>query len=217
MAQEKKVSVIMASYLGEFQNSATQREKKYIRAVKSFLNQSYPNKELIIVADGCTRTYEIYKENWENNPEVNCIIITKQPIYSGLVRTEGLREATGDIITYLDNDDVLGKTHIETIINQFTDDVDWVYYDDYLVMSADFKKLMKREVGPRYGSIGTSSISHRNLPQMKVTGLFSNGYGHDWIACMKLTSMGLRFKKLKNPPQYLVAHFGLVGQGGGDF
>ena len=35
-------------------------------------------------------------------------------------------------------------------------DYDWVYYDDYLVMSADFKKLMKREVGPRYGSIGTT-------------------------------------------------------------
>ena len=213
MANEKKVSVIMASYLGDYANASTNREKKYIRAVKSFLNQTYPNKELIIVADGCTRTYEIYKENWENNPEVSCIIIGKQPIYSGLVRTEGLREATGDIITYLDNDDVLGKTHIETIMNQFTDDVDWVYYDDYLVMSADFKKLMKREVGPRYGSIGTSSISHRNIKDLN----WFNGYGHDFNFMLSLAAKGMKFKKLKNPPQYLVAHFGLVGQGGGDF
>ena len=212
----KKVSVIMASYLGNYANCGSNREKKFIRAVKSFINQSYPNKELIIVADGCTRTYEIYKENWDNNPEVSCIIMNKQPTYSGNIRTEGLIEATGDIISYLDNDDVIGKTHIETIVNQFTDDVDLVYYDDYLVMSADFKKLMKREVGPRYGSIGTSSITHRNKKDLNL--LWPTGYGHDYIFLLSIASKGLKFKKLQNSPQYLVTHYGIMGQpGSGDF
>jgi hypothetical protein len=118
---------------------------------------------------------------------------------------------------YLDNDDAWGKKHIETIIEQFTDDVDWVYYDDYLVMSKDFQKLHKREVEPRYGSIGTSSFAHRNLDSIKKFGLYSNGYGHDWLAVLKLASLGLKFKKLKKTPSYLVCHWGDIRNGGGDF
>ena len=45
---------------------------------------------------------------------------------------------------YLDADDVWGKTHMETIMNQFSDEVDWVYYDDYLVLTPDFSKVQKR-------------------------------------------------------------------------
>lgn len=212
MANEKKVSVIMASTLLDYPNAATNREKKFIRAVKSFLNQTYPNKELIIIADGCTRTYEIYKENWANNTEISCIIISKQPIYSGMVRTEGLREATGDVIMYLDNDDLYGKTHIQTVMDQI-EEYDWVYYDDYLVLSADFKKLLKREVGPRYGSIGTSSIAHKNIASLK----WFNGYGHDFNFMLSLAAKGLKFKKLQNNPQYLVCKWGDIKKDGGDF
>ena len=53
----KKVSVIMASYLSVYGTTPRPNlDKKFIRAVKSFINQTYPEKELIIVADGCTTT-----------------------------------------------------------------------------------------------------------------------------------------------------------------
>lgn len=214
---DKKVSVIMASYLGQFINSASNREQKFIRAVKSFLNQSYPNKQLIISADGCMRTYELYKELWGNNPEIECIIMDKQPTYSGNVRNEAIKLATGDIITFLDNDDVIGKDHLKIIVEQFTDDVDWVYYNDYLVLSPDFKKLQMREVETRYGSIGTSSLTCRNTEKIRNAGLYSDGYGHDFLAMMKLASMGLKFKKLEKTPLYLVCHWGDMTKGGGDF
>lgn len=211
----RKISVIMPSFLGEYPGCAKNRDKKFKRAVKTFLNQTYPEKELFIIADGCEKTYEIYEENWKNNENIECIFIPKQVIYSGQVRTEGLKHATGEIITYLDNDDVFGKRHLETIEKQFTDDVDWVYYDDYLVLSKDFKQLHKRIVEPRFGSIGTSSISHRNLEILK-NGIFSDGYGHDWLAVLNLASKGLKFKKLQETPSYLVCHWGGTG-GQGDF
>ena len=44
-----KVSVVMASFLGEYSGAAKNRDKKFLRAVKSFKNQTYDNKELIIV------------------------------------------------------------------------------------------------------------------------------------------------------------------------
>lgn len=205
-----KITVIMASFLGAYngRDASEKRNKQFIRAVKSFLNQSYEDKELIIVADGCHITYELYKENFSNEPNVDCILIPKQELFSGVVRNEGLKEAKGDIIVYLDNDDIYGKDHLKIIAENFEPDkYDWVYFDDYLVLTPDFKKLQKRNVETRYGSIGTSSISHKNLSILYENTLFSNSYGHDFYAVLKLATLGLKFKKLENPSQYLVCHY----------
>lgn len=214
----KKVSVIMASYLGDYPNRATNPQYKFMRAVKSFMSQTYQNKELIIVADGCDITENWYNINYKNIPNIKFIKIEKQSIYSGECRNTGLNIADGDIISYLDNDDVLGKKHLEIIMNQFTEDVDMVYYDDYLVISQDFKKLYKRNVETRWGSIGTSAISHinfnnnDNFKHIKWT----DGYGHDFVFLSTMIINGVKFKKLKDTPQYLVAHYG-SGKDKGDF
>jgi len=205
----KKVSVIMASYLGFYPGRNTNPDKKFIRAVNSFLKQTYENKELVIIADGCKQTEEIYEKFFKQYDNIKLVSIPKQQIYSGECRNAGLNIATGEIISYLDNDDVLGKKHLETIMEQFTDDVDLVYYDDYLVMSKDFKTLQKRIVETRYGSIGTSSITHKNVDWIR----WRTGYGHDWLFVQECIMKGMQFKKLEKTPAYLVAHYG----GGGDF
>jgi len=216
---KRKISVVMASFLGNYgEFAATNRTAKFKRAVKSFLNQTYTNKELIIVADGCKETQKIYDENWSNINEIKCVLIPKQNLYSGEPRNVGNNIASGDIITYLDNDDVIGNKHLEIIEKQFSDNYDWVYYNDYLVLDKNFKKLKVRRVQTRFGSIGTSSISHKPLNEK----IWSVGYGHDWLVVLKLAAIGGRFKKLKDTPQYLVAHWGLGQKGietqqGGDF
>lgn len=206
----------MASFLGDYPGGAKNRDKKFIRAVKSFKNQTYDNKELIIVSDGCQKTIELYNENFADDENIGIVQLPKQVLYSGEMRNAALRIAKGDIITYLDSDDVIGKTHIETILKQFDiEKYDWVFYNDYLVMSPDFKRLQTRMVETRYGSIGTSAITHKNPKNVEngVTLSWSSGYGHDWIFVMKLAGLGWKFTKLKQNPQYLVCHYG----GGGDF
>lgn len=212
-----KVSVIMPSYLGEYPGAAKNRDKKFVRAVNSFINQTYQDKELIIVADGCTLTYELYMQHFSSHDKIKITMIPKQPPYSGEMRNEGLRMATGDLITYLDSDDVAGPKHIETIVRQWDlENYDIVYYDDYLVLDSAFKKFQIRPVEPRYASIGTSSISHKNFwkngSETFTTLQWSIGYGHDFFYWLKLISRGYRFTKLKEKPLYIVCHYS-----GGDF
>ena len=204
--------VIFSGYLGDYQGRSSNPNKKFIRAVKSFLGQTYENCELIIVADGCDETEKIYNEHFKDIEKIKFIKIDKQPVYGAEIRNAGIEIANGEIISYLDNDDALGKEHIELIMSEWDDDIDLMYYDDYLVMSPDFKKLHQRIVETRYGSIGTSSITHRNVDYLR----WSVGYGHDWVFLMTAIVRGMMFKKLSKPSQYLVAHWG-SGNSRGDF
>lgn len=203
-----KISVIMASYL-----NMPQREKldlKFKRAVNSFLKQSHENKELIIVSDGCEKTIQIYNENFSNHNNIKLIPIPKQPLYSGIMRNIAFELANGEIITYLDADDVIKSDHLSTIHEQFDiNTTDAVYYDDYMVLDKNFSKFHIRKVDPRYGSIGTSSISHKH-PKLLKDGEYlkwSSGYGHDFLYFMKIAALGYRFKKLDKMPGYIVCHY----------
>lgn len=199
-----KVSVIMASYLLNYPGAASERDKKFVRAVNSFKKQTYQNKELIIVSDGCPLTIEIYNRFFSNDSNIKLISIPKQPLYSGEMRNVALKVADGDIISYLDSDDVLGPNHLQTIVDQFNlEEYDWVFYNDLLLLDKDFKKFHLRIVEPRWASIGTSSISHKKNINVEWT----IGYGHDFIFMLKLASNGLRYKKLEKMPQYIVCHY----------
>ena len=206
----------MASYLGNLNNNPPSefRNKKFIRAVNSFLKQSYENSELIIVSDGCEITKKIYDENWFINPRVKFFMSAKQPLYSGGIRAVGQKLATGDIICYLDNDDLLGKDHIKTIVDQFDiNEYDFVYYNDYLALNKEFNKFQTRIVEARYASIGTSSIAHINFEKKyktdhrRPTWMTMNGYGHDYMYVMRMVSYGCKFKKLDKAPSYIVCHY----------
>jgi len=202
--QNPKVSVIMASYLLPYGGSATNRDKKFIRAVNSFKKQTYQNKELIIVSDGCPLTIELYNQNYKNDSNIKLIQLQKQTLYSGEMRNAALRIADGDIISYLDSDDLLGSKHLETIVEQFDlNKYDFVYYNDLLALEPTFKKFHLRIVEPRWASIGTSSISHKNDKRLE----WGVSYGHDFLFVIKMSSLGMKFKKLEKSSQYIVCHY----------
>lgn len=199
-----KVSVIMASYLLNYPGAATNRDKKFVRAVNSFKKQTYQNKELIIVSDGCPLTVELYNRFFNNDDNIKLIQIPKQELYSGEMRNVAFKIADGDIISYLDSDDILGKNHLQIIVDGFDlDKYDMVYYDDLLTLDSTFKRFYNRIVEPRWASIGTSSISHKK----DINVSWSTGYGHDFIFMMKIASAGLRFKKLESGSEYIVCHY----------
>jgi glycosyltransferase involved in cell wall biosynthesis len=173
-----KISVIMPVYLGEYPGCASDRVRKFQRAVKSFDLQTYIQKELIIVCDG---GWDEIKKALEplfilNKDKITFIEIEKQHLFSGNVRNEGLKVATGDIICYLDSDDFFGRNHLMNIADNFPADCQWVHFNDYVsLLNGD---IICRNVFPYYGKIGTSSIAHRrSIGNWKGC----DGYGHDYL------------------------------------
>lgn len=191
----RKISVIMPSYLGDYEGAASMRELKFLRAVASFLDQNYDNKELIIVSDGCEKTIDIASQ-WSDRPEIRVFKIEKQKKFSGVVRNTGLEKGTGEIICYLDTDDYFGSNHLSSIDKNFIGDV--CYFDDY-VMNSQYN-LQTRNVKIQFGSLGTSAIAHRSGLECK----WIDGYGHDFVFFDQLR-MKYKTKKI-TAGNYIVCH-----------
>ena len=103
-----KVSVITASY-----NCA-----KFIEeSIKSVLNQTYDNLELIIVDDCSTdNTEEIVNEYIKKDSRIKFYRLNNNS-GAAVARNKGLDEATGRFIAFLDSDDIWDKQKLEKQIN----------------------------------------------------------------------------------------------------
>jgi glycosyltransferase involved in cell wall biosynthesis len=175
-----KISVIMPSYLGEYDGCASDRENKFVRAIHSFLENSIEEKELIIIGDNCEITERLIKEHFKHELIIEKIIFhqfrKKQKLFSGSLRSKGIELSKGEYISYLDTDDILGKNHLSVIFNQAkSNNLDWAYFNDYLNTDAG---LITKKVELKKDSIGTSSIIHRK--DKKINWDKCDGYGHDF-------------------------------------
>lgn len=198
-----KISVVMPSYLHEYQTgphkSATNREFKFKRAVDSFLTQSHADAELVIVSDGCELTNKIVEEEYSSQLYGGTIVLEKmekQPLFSGRLRARGVELSSGDMVCYLDTDDIFGTDHLKILDDYYDLGQDWCYYDDYLF---DGVKRLARTVKPEHCKIGTSSFCHMRATRVQ----WKDGYGHDWLTISELLS--LKHCKI-NTPEYLVCH-----------
>ena len=164
-----KISIIMQSYLGEYNGSREDSIKKFNRAVESFKNQIYKNCELIIVADGCMLTFNTYMAKYLNEPNIKIAYVDKKGVgkmydnvtedkkfYRGLPRQIGLEMATGEIVTYMDSDDYLLPKFTLGILSSYNmkPEADWFinrsWYDN---IEADWEKETVFDSFDRSGAI----------------------------------------------------------------
>lgn len=195
----------MASFLGEYEGSASDRENKFIRAVNSFLSNSYDKKELIIIGDCCSKTDNIVK-NIFSEPLSEGIIKfynfpKKQKLFSGKIRSKGIELSSGDYIMYLDSDDIYGKNHIKTIVEQIKNQkYDWGYFNDFMYGESG---LVTKHVELQKNSIGTSSIIHKKSSIIDWNGC--DGYGHDFKFVERLMKWSKNYSKLYGA-SYIICH-----------
>lgn len=123
-----KVSVIMPAYNGE----------KYIAAsVRSVLEQTHTNVELIVIDDGSTdRTAEIVKEFQASDERV--IYVFQQNGGQGQARNKGIRLSCGEVIAFLDQDDLWVKEKLERQIEAMNKtNVDIIFSDGFIFHDDD--------------------------------------------------------------------------------
>ena len=102
--QQEKVSIVIACY----------NDHEYIKqAVQSALNQTYENKEIIIVDDGSNLKTKAVLKDLEPNLD---LIITQDNRGVCAARNLGIKAATGTFILILDSDDFYEPTFCEKAV-----------------------------------------------------------------------------------------------------
>lgn len=96
------------------------RAKQVQRAIKSIINQQFPDWELVIVNDGCTdETPRILQKFVDLDDR---IVVVEQPNQNrAIARNTGMDHATGEWICWLDSDDEY-STHYLRELDQATKD-----------------------------------------------------------------------------------------------
>lgn len=87
--------------------------EKYIdRCIKSIINQTYTNLEIILVDDGSPDRCGKICDNYATKDE-RIKVIHKENAGLGFARNSGLDCASGKYVTFIDGDDYIGLSHIE--------------------------------------------------------------------------------------------------------
>ena len=96
------ISIIMPIY---------NNPKTLARAIDSCLQQKYPDTEIILVNDGSDEdTYDIINDYWERYPNIKIVNQRHQEIL--MARLNGLKNASGDFVTFVDSDDYINNTYL---------------------------------------------------------------------------------------------------------
>jgi hypothetical protein len=116
------VSWVMQSYLGEYKGSRSDADKKFIRAVKSFLAIDDPRTQLVIASDGCQITHDLYYKHFKKYENISYVYVDKSTpkmyekiegqsdatqYYRGVPRQAARALVEGYLTAYIDSDDFL--------------------------------------------------------------------------------------------------------------
>ena len=93
-------------------------DKHLDRCLKSIINQTYTNLEIILINDGSTDTsLNLCKEYAEKDDRV--VLIDKINEGVSIARNMGIQKSSGDYIAFLDADDWIARNYIEHLMKPF--------------------------------------------------------------------------------------------------
>lgn len=171
-----KVSVILTAY----------NRPDYLRqAIDSYMIQDYVDKELIIVNDGSTN--DIYSVVKPYLVLYNVYYIEKRNVNVAHARNVGMKFATGDYVTCLDDDDMLYDAHSLSIRAEELNGADVVYTNaEDVSANGEHMKDVICEPVTKQGILSRDTIYMGTMMweagAIKVVGGFPEDikFGEDW-------------------------------------
>lgn len=101
-------------------------ERRYLKeCIDSIINQTYKNLEIVLVDDGSTDGTSKDCDFFQMTDKRIKVIHKKNEGLSA-ARITGLENVTGEWIFFMDDDDVISPYTIETLVFQFSEDIDIV-------------------------------------------------------------------------------------------
>jgi len=134
-----KISVIMQSFLGDYDGSRKDSHFKLERAIKSFQNQTDKNNELILISDNCLNTKKIWKEKFSEDSRIKFFHLEDNSkkmyqkseegiFYRGYPRQVGIGLSKFDVITYMDSDDFILPNYLEKLSYYWSLNKDYFWF-----------------------------------------------------------------------------------------
>lgn len=208
------VSIIMPTY-----NHANFLGK----ALKSVLDQTYENWEIIIIDNHSTdRTVEVI--NKFDDARIKYLTIINNGILAKS-RNLGIKTAKGEWIAFLDSDDWWTEDKLETCFNEINESVDLIYHDlEVINKSKSFlrkKKYKGRQLKKPIlidlligaitdgNAIGQSSVLVRKNLFIKIGGINENINlvgSEDYNTWLRIAQITDQFKYVKKKLGYILIH-----------
>lgn len=154
------VSVIIPTY---------KRSKMLPRAIDSVLNQTYRNIQVVVVNDNNPNTSwfkdtSSLMEKYENDKRVKYICHEKN-MNGSVARNTGIKESDGDIVAFLDDDDIYLPNKIEKQVQYLLDNPK--FHAVYCGWDRDDKKIIPQEEGNlSYNILSGDHIIYTNVIMM---------------------------------------------------
>ena len=180
MAIRNRISIIIPYY----------KKKKYFQeTIKSILNQTYQNYEVIVIYDDtCLDELEFVKNNLKKI-KVKKLIINNKNYGAGLSRNRGISKARGIYIAFCDADDVWKKNKLDTQLKFMLKNNLEISHTNYFIINENSKIIGKFNTSKR--------LSYKNL-------LKSCDIGLSTIILNKNFFYNNKFSKLKTKEDYLL-------------
>jgi len=179
-------------------------------AIKSVINQSYTNWELLIIDNHSSDGTDEVLAQFEN-PKISIIRVHNNGSIA-LSRNTGCAQALGEWIAFLDSDDFWSEDKLMICSTYFTPDFDLIYHD-LKVFNQEFplktsKAINSRQVRPPIffdlllngNTIATSSVVVRKSILNKVGGMREDSElsgVEDYNTWLKISRISENFKHIK--------------------